>query len=112
MVREVVVWDLATGKANWRAQGRPPGFQAFGFSKDSMLIAHGDEDGVRLLNAARGTERRRLEAVKSFVHCLARSPDGHTLAGASREQHTGNPIFAFGSWRRSRSAADSRATRT
>jgi WD40 repeat protein len=95
MVSEVVVWDIATGKTTCRAKCGGQGIQAVTFSLDSKLIAHGEPGGVRLLNATTGKELRRLEAVDGFVHCLACSPEGRTLAGASLDQHTGTAHLAL-----------------
>src|SRR5260370_4608283 len=57
MVREVVVWDLTTGKATWRAKGGASGFHALAFSDDGKLVAPRDKDGVMLLHTATGHAR-------------------------------------------------------
>src|SRR5262249_57660918 len=71
-------WDT-DGKERLKIAGRKTGRAGFALSPDGKTIATGGEDGVRLWDAARGTELVRLPG-RPEVHSVAFSPDGGTLA--------------------------------
>jgi WD40 repeat protein len=76
----VRVWEAATGKELWRfrADGR---VNCLAYSADSRQLAAG-APGLRLWDLTRGQELWRRDEVPRW---LAFSPDGKTLAAATRE---------------------------
>jgi WD40 repeat protein len=97
----VKVWDLTQGKERWSVTpplGHP---EAVAFSPDGKQLAvggtspgpgleKGEEDrqasAIVLLDAADGTERRRLKGHTDSVSVLAITPDGKTLVSGSRDR--------------------------
>jgi RNA polymerase sigma factor (sigma-70 family) len=74
----VILWDLATGKE--RRALAETGVPA-AFTPDGRLVAVLFEQEVRLVDASRGVEVRRVKGDQR-VTCAAFSPDGRTLATA------------------------------
>src|SRR5262249_46951039 len=69
----------AAGRERVSIAGRGMRVAAFALAPDGKTIATGGEDGVRLWDAARGTELVRLPG-RPEAHSVAFSPDGGTLA--------------------------------
>src|SRR5262249_61036688 len=88
--REVLLWDVATGRLvhPLRPPG-PPGHIGSAFSPDSSLLATwhpGKEKVIRLWNVETGKELRSFPDKKAgWPGRLAFSPDGKTLVVAGRQ---------------------------
>src|SRR5262249_3713115 len=52
--RQILVWELATGKLRYRLAGQPCRVPALAFSPDSALLAGGGDKTIRLWDAATG----------------------------------------------------------
>jgi WD40 repeat protein len=82
--KQILVWELATGKLRHRFADQTSPVTALAFSPDSALLAGGGADKtIRLWDAASGRLRRSLEGHRHWVCTLAFSPDGQTIAGGS-----------------------------
>ncbi|HJZ59659.1 MAG TPA: WD40 repeat domain-containing protein [Gemmataceae bacterium] len=82
--KQVLVWELATGKVRHRFADQASPVTALAFSPDSALLAGGGADKtIRLWDTATGRLRRSLEGHRDWVCTLAFSPDGKTIAGGS-----------------------------
>jgi RNA polymerase sigma factor (sigma-70 family) len=79
--KQVLVWDLATGKVLYRLAGTSSPVTALAFSPDGTLLAGGGADKtVRLWDVATGRLRKSLTGHRDWVCTLAFAPDGKTLA--------------------------------
>jgi WD40 repeat protein len=79
--KQVLVWELATGKVRHRLGDRASPVTALAFSPDGALLAGGGADKkVRLWDAATGRLRRSLQGHRDWVCTLAFAPDGKTIA--------------------------------
>jgi WD40 repeat protein len=78
--KQVLVWELATGKVRHRLGDRASPVTALAFSPDGALLAGGGADKtVRLWDAATGRLRRSLQGHRDWVCTLAFAPDGKTI---------------------------------
>jgi RNA polymerase sigma factor (sigma-70 family) len=79
--KQILVWDLATGKILHHLPGPSSPVIALVFSPDGTLLAGGGADKtVRLWDTATGQLRRSLTGHRDWVCTLAFAPDGKTLA--------------------------------
>jgi RNA polymerase sigma factor (sigma-70 family) len=81
--KQILVWELATGKLRHRLADQPFRVPALAFSPDSATLVGGGAKTVRLWDTATGRLRRSLEGHRDWVCTLAFSPDGKTLASGS-----------------------------
>src|SRR5262245_50660759 len=82
--RQILVWDLATGKLRHQMKNQPFKVSALAFSPDSSTLSSGSGDKlVRLWDTATGRLRRSLAGHGGWVCTIAFSPDGKTLASGS-----------------------------
>src|SRR5688572_7014160 len=82
--RQILVWDLATGKLQHQLRDQPVRVAALAFSPDGATLASGSGDRlVKLWDTASGRLRRSLEGHGDCVCTLAFSPDGQALASGS-----------------------------
>jgi WD40 repeat protein len=78
----VCVWNVADGRLRLTIKGSPG---RLAFSPDGKSLLCGGQ-GMRLYEASTGTEVREFERYPGFVHAIAFSPDGKTVATA--HEHT------------------------
>jgi WD40 repeat protein len=82
--KQVLVWEIATGKLRLRLKDQPFRVSALAFSPDSATLAGGGGDRtVRLWDCATGELRRSFAGQGDWICTLAFSPDGKTLASGS-----------------------------
>jgi RNA polymerase sigma factor (sigma-70 family) len=96
--RQVLVWDLATGKLRHRIADRGTVVTALAFSPEGTLLAGGGSDKtVRLWDVATGGLRRSLAGHRDWVCTLAFAPDGKTLASGCCDwaRHRGRDPASF-----------------
>jgi RNA polymerase sigma factor (sigma-70 family) len=78
--KQVLLWDLATGKILHRLAGPTSPVTALAFSPDAALLAGGGADKtVRLWDTATGRLRRSLTGHRDWVCALTFAPDGKSL---------------------------------
>jgi RNA polymerase sigma factor (sigma-70 family) len=92
--KQILVWELATGKLRHRLADQPFRAPALAFSPDSATLASGGDKTIRLWDVATGRLRRSLEGHRDWVCTLAFSPDGQTIAGGGCDwaEHRGRDI--------------------
>src|SRR5262245_42443116 len=79
--RQILVWELPTGKLRRRFGDQTSPVTALAFSPDSALLAGGGADKtIRLWDAATGHLRRSLPEHRDWICTLAFAPDGKTIA--------------------------------
>src|SRR5262249_15967963 len=79
--KQILVWELATGKLRHRFADQASPVTALAFSPDNALLAGGGADKtIRLWDVAPGRLRRSLEGHRDWVCTLAFAPDGKTIA--------------------------------
>jgi len=79
--KQVLVWEIATGKLRLQLKDQPFRVTALVFSPDSATLAGGGGDkSVRLWDCATGELRRTLAGHREWVCTLAFSADGQTIA--------------------------------
>src|SRR5262249_55336930 len=79
--KEILVWQLPTGKLRHRIADQTTPVTALAFSPDGALLAGGGADKtVRLWDVATGRLRRSLVGHRDWVCTLAFAPDGKTIA--------------------------------
>jgi WD40 repeat protein len=82
-----VLWDIAAGRAVWRAEGHQDRITAMRFSSDQKMIATTSWDAtVRLWDAATGKPLATLTGHKAGVMNCIFSPDGRTLITGSDDR--------------------------
>jgi RNA polymerase sigma factor (sigma-70 family) len=98
--KQILVWDLATGKLRHRFADQASPVTALTFSPDGALLAGGGADKtIRLWDVATGRLRRSLEGHRDWVCTLAFSPDGKTIASGCCDwayHHGHNPVYVPG----------------
>lgn len=82
----VQVRDCSSGDVRWQTVVRESFSQvcALAFTGDGETIAADSGSEIVMLDARSGEERRRFSGGRGAVHCIAFSPDGATLAAATR----------------------------
>jgi WD40 repeat protein/tRNA A-37 threonylcarbamoyl transferase component Bud32 len=81
---ELIVWDVATGRQRLRFGGTAGLAQSVAFSPDGRRLATGGQDQVvRLWDAATGGEIRTLARLTDPVPDVVFSRDGHQVAACS-----------------------------
>jgi RNA polymerase sigma factor (sigma-70 family) len=95
--KQVLVWELATGKLRHRLADQPFRVPALAFSPDSATLAGGGDKTIRLWDVATGRLRRSLEGHRDWVCTLAFAPDGKTIASGSCDwlYHRGRDTSRF-----------------
>ena len=82
--KQILVWELGTGKLRLQLKDQPEKIAALVFSPDSQTLASGGGDRtIRLWDCGAGELRRTLTGHADWVCALAFSPNGKTLASAS-----------------------------
>src|SRR5262249_1869960 len=82
--RQILIWDLATGKLRHQLKDQPYKVSALAFSPDSATLASGSADKLAWLwDAATGRPRKALAGHGGWVCTIAFSPDGKALASGS-----------------------------
>lgn len=88
--RQLIVWQVRTGRLVRRLEGHGCRIRAVAYSRDGKTIASGGDDGIRIWEAATGVLVRTIDTgrdSKTAVSALAFSPRGDLiLAGA--QDHT------------------------
>jgi WD40 repeat protein len=95
--KQILVWDLATGKLRHQLGDQPFRVPTLAFSPDSATLASGGDKTIRLWDVATGRLRRSLEGHRDWVCTLAFAPDGKTLASGSCDwaYHRGRDTSRF-----------------
>ena len=95
--KQILVWELATGKLRHRLAGQPSRAPALAFSPDSATLASGGNKTIRLWDVATGRLRRSLEGHRNWICTLAFAPDGKTIASGSCDwaYHRGRDTSRF-----------------
>jgi WD40 repeat protein len=95
--KQILVWELASGKIRHRLAGQPYRVPALAFSPDSATLAGGGDKTVRLWDVATGRLRRSLTGHRDWVCTLAFSPDGQTIASGGYDwlEHRGRDTPQF-----------------
>jgi WD40 repeat protein len=95
--KQILVWELATGKLRHRLADQPSRVPALAFSPDSATLAGGGNKTIRLWDVATGRLRRSLEGHRDWVCALAFAPDGKTIASGSCDwaYHRGRDTSGF-----------------
>ncbi len=84
--KQILVWEIATGKLRHQITDQPYRMAALVFSPDSHTLATGGGDkAVKLWDMATGKLRRSLEGHRDWVCTLSFSSDGKLLASGSCE---------------------------
>jgi WD40 repeat protein len=92
----LLLWEVATGKLQRRLT-EDVGVMSLAFAPDGRTLAAGEMNArprfpqkpgsrIRLWDVATGKETRALDGHGSFVHALAFSPDGKTLASGGNDK--------------------------
>ena len=82
--KQILVWELATGKLRHQLKNQPFRIAAIAFSPDSATLAGGGGDKqVRLWDMATGQLRSSLAGHRDWIAALAFAPNGQTIASAS-----------------------------
>jgi WD40 repeat protein len=77
--KQVLVWELATGKLRHQLKDQPFRIAALAFSPDSATLAGGGGDKmVHLWDSTTGQLRRSFAGHRDWVATLAFAPDGKT----------------------------------
>jgi WD40 repeat protein len=95
--KQILVWELATGKLRHRLADQPFRAPALAFSPDSATLASGGDKTIRLWDVATGRLRRSLKGHRDWVCTLAFTPDGKTIASGSCDwaYHRGRDTSGF-----------------
>jgi WD40 repeat protein len=84
--KSIGVWDAATGKAIWMANGHTAPVNALAFSPDGKFLASGGDDKtIHLWNLATGKELRSF-AAPAGIRTMAFSADGKVLSVSDADQ--------------------------
>src|SRR3954447_6049932 len=82
--KQILVWELATGKLRLQLKDQPARVAALAFSPDSSLLASGGGDKlVRTWDMTTGKVRQSLAGHRDWICTIAFSPDGQHLASGS-----------------------------
>ena len=102
------LWDLSSGEGRVMSKPTSPGHYLYSvaFHPDGRSVAVGMRLGakVRRINVATGREltRSTMKALRSETYCLAFTPDGRRIVGATRvgnvylwDANTGREMLRF-----------------
>jgi len=82
--KQVLVWELATGKLRHRFADQPLPVSALAFSPDGKALASGGGDTtIRVWEMKTGEQRRVLSGHRGWICTIAYSPDGKSIASGS-----------------------------
>lgn len=82
--KQVLVWEIATGKLRLQLKDQPFRLASLAFSPDGATLAGGGGDkSVKLWDIATGKLRRTFEGQSDWISTLAFSPDGKRIASGS-----------------------------
>jgi WD40 repeat protein len=82
--RQILVWEIATGKLRLQLKDQPARAAALAFSPDSATLASGGGDRiVRLWDSTTGALRKSLPGQSDWICTIAFSPDGSLIASGS-----------------------------
>jgi WD40 repeat protein len=82
--KQILIWELATGKLRFQLKDQPSRVAALAFSPDSATLAAGGGDRIlRLWDCATGRLRQSLEGQSDWICAIAFSHDGKLIASAS-----------------------------
>lgn len=82
--KQILVWELATGKLRHQLKDQAFRTAALAFSPDSATLAGGGGDKlVRLWDSTTGQLRRSLAGHRDWIATLTFSPDGRMIASGS-----------------------------
>ena len=85
--KNVIIWDLKTGRRILTIPAHTAAVNAIAFSRDGKTLASGSDDKtVRLWNAKTGGRLRTLSGHAGRVNAIALSGDGKTLASGSEDK--------------------------
>jgi WD40 repeat protein len=80
---EIILWDVASGKARQKLTGFHSAVACLAFTPDGMTIIAGDFDNeLSFWNVSTGKKRAVVKGVTDTVDYLAISPDGKLLVSA------------------------------
>jgi WD40 repeat protein len=82
--KQILVWELATGKLRHQIKDQPYRAAALAFSPDSATLASGGGDKqIHLWDMATGQRRGSLAGHRDWIVAIAFAPNGKTIASAS-----------------------------
>src|SRR5262249_38676647 len=96
--KQILVWELATGKIRHRFADQASPVTTLAFSPDSALLVGGGADkAIRLWDMASGRLRKSLKGHSDWVCTLAFTPDGKMIASGSCDwaNHRGRDTSGF-----------------
>jgi WD40 repeat protein len=80
--KQILIWELATGRLRHRLADQPSRVPALAFSPDSATLASGGDRTIRLWDVVTGQLRRSIKGHRDYVCALAFAPDGQMIASA------------------------------
>src|SRR5262245_47304450 len=84
--KQILVWEIATGKLRHQLKDQPYRIAALVFSPDSGMLATGGGDkAVKLWDMATGKLKQTMTGHRDWICTLAFSPDGKLIASGSCE---------------------------
>ncbi|MEG5040387.1 MULTISPECIES: serine/threonine-protein kinase [unclassified Microcoleus] len=85
--KNVILWDLKTGRRMRTIPAHKASVNAIAFSRDGQTLASGSDDKtIRLWNVRTGSRLRTLSGHAGGVNAIAVSRDGKTLASGSQDK--------------------------
>ncbi|MBD1884693.1 protein kinase domain-containing protein [Microcoleus vaginatus] len=85
--KNVILWDLKTGRRMRTIPAHKAAVKAIAFSRDGQILASGSDDKtIRLWNVRTGSRLRTLSGHAGGVNAIALSGDGKTLASGSQDK--------------------------
>jgi dipeptidyl aminopeptidase/acylaminoacyl peptidase len=93
--REVIVWDLATGKSLFTYHITGTNVFGLAFTPDGKRLAVGISKIVKVLDAATGKEVSAVTGSAHFLFRMAYSPDGKCLATSSGSTNASGELYVW-----------------